>query len=90
MVAALHLGEQLDGDRGAGRGDGMAERDRAAVGVDLRLVEAELVDHGERLRGERLVQLDHADLVERAAGLLQHRARRGHGADAHDPRVDAA
>ncbi len=90
MIAALHLVEDLRGERGAGRADRMAERDRAAVGVDLRLVEAELVDHGERLGGERLVELDHADLVKRPAGALEHLADRRHGADAHDRGVDAA
>ena len=42
----------------------MTERDRAAVRVDARIVvgDAELAQARERLRGERLVQLDHVDL----------------------------
>ena len=49
--------------------DRVAERDRAAVGVDLLLVETEVVDHRQRLGGERLVELDHLDLVEPGARL---------------------
>ena len=49
----------------------MAERDRAAVDVDLRGIEPQLADDGERLRGERFVQLDEVEVVER-----QIRARR--------------
>src|ERR1700761_1065784 len=58
-VPALHLVEDLGGDRRSGGADRMPERDRAAVGVDPLLVEAEIVDHRERLGGERLVELDH-------------------------------
>ena len=47
----------------------VAERDRAAVRVDL-AVEAELADHGERLRGEGLVELDEI-------GIARDAARRG-------------
>src|SRR3712207_2832871 len=60
---ALHLTQALGGDERARRRDRVAERDRAAVGVDLRRVEVELADDGERLGGERLVELDDADLV---------------------------
>src|SRR5450755_810643 len=64
VVAALHLVEDLRRDRGAGGGDRVPERDRAAVRVDLVGVETEPVDDGEGLGGERLVELDHADLVK--------------------------
>ena len=57
--------------------DRVAERDRAAVDVDLVPVEAELATVGEGLRGERLVDLDqverldrHLDAVEQAADAL--------------------
>ena len=46
----------------------VAEGDRAAVEVHLGDVETELVDAGERLRRERLVELDDVDLVERESG----------------------
>ena len=45
--------------------------------------------HGERLRGERLVHLEHVDLVQLQAGLLQHLPDGRHRADAHDPGLDA-
>ena len=59
-------------------------------GLTFSAVEAEVLDHGERLGGERLVQLDHVDVVERLAGPLERLAHGRHGADAHDLRVHAA
>ena len=47
----------------------MAEGDRAAVDVELLLVDAELADAGEDLGGEGLVDLDQVDLVELEAGV---------------------
>jgi hypothetical protein len=58
---------RLAGDAGAGGAQRVAERDGAAVEVDLGDVEAELVDAGQRLRSERLVELDDVD-VARASG----------------------
>ena len=52
----------------------MTERDRAAVDVDLLPVEPELVAIGEHLRGERLVDLDQVEIVDRAADLLDEPA----------------
>ena len=70
------VGQRRD-DPGAARADRVAERDRAAVDVDLRPVEAEGAAVGERLGGERLVDLDeverldrHLDPVEQAADAL--------------------
>ena len=51
--------------------------------------QAKVAQHGERLGGEGLVELDHVHLVEREAGALQHLARGRHRADAHDARLDA-
>ena len=45
--------------------DRVAERDRAAVDVDLVPVEAELAAVGEDLGGERLVDLDEVEGVDR-------------------------
>ena len=45
----------------------MPERDGAAVDVDARGIEAELPHDGERLRGERFVQLEQID-VDPASG----------------------
>ena len=49
----------------------------------------ELADAGERLRRERLVDLDEADVGEAEAGPLERLARGGDRPDAHDARVDA-
>ena len=51
----------------AGGAERMAQRDRAAERIDLRGIEAEVADHGQRLRGERFVELDPVDL-RRASG----------------------
>ena len=45
----------------AGRAERMAERDRAAVHVDLLAIEAELLLDREVLAGERLVDLEEID-----------------------------
>ena len=45
------------GDPGAGRAERVAERDRAAVDVELVEVDAEVVGAGQHLRGEGLVDL---------------------------------
>ena len=56
--------EQRAEDARAARADRVAERDRAAVDVDARGVELEPADARERLRGERLVQLDEIEVVD--------------------------
>src|SRR5262245_59538603 len=56
-VALLHLVQQRDEDARARGADRMAERDRAAVHVHLAGVPAHLPVHRDRLRGERLVDL---------------------------------
>src|ERR1035437_1652187 len=64
-VPSRHLAQQGSGELRAGAAERMAERDGAAVDVDLGKIKAEHLDDGERLRGERLVQLDQVDIVER-------------------------
>ena len=54
----------------------MAEGDPGPVGVGAVLGEAEVADHGQRLGGEGLVDLEHVDVVDLEVGLLQHRADR--------------
>ena len=49
----------------------MAERDRAAVDVDLVAVEAQLLLDRQVLRRERLVDLEEVDVVERQARASQ-------------------
>ena len=54
------LVDEGGGDAGPGCADRMTEGDRTAVGVDDRPVEFGPVgEAGQRLRGERLVELDH-------------------------------
>ena len=67
-VAALparELVEQRRHDPGPARADRVAERDRPAVDVDLVPVEAELPAIGEGLGGERLVDLDQVERLDR-------------------------
>jgi hypothetical protein len=78
-------------EAGAAHAERVAERDGAAIGVDVRRVvgKAELAQDRERLGGEGFVKLDHRHLGERQAGALEQAAGRGHRADAHDARGDA-
>ena len=48
------------------------------------MIDAELLDDGEDLAGEGLVDLDEIDVLERHAGALERDLRRRNGADAHD------
>ena len=67
----------------------MTERDRAAVDVQPIGIDRQLLQAGQHLRGERFVQLDEIDLVERQPGELQHFADRRHRPDAEALRLDA-
>ena len=67
----------------------VAERDRAAVRVDLRRIEAEVLRHRHRLHRERLVRLDHVHVGGLEAGLLEHALHRRNRPEAHDLRLDA-
>ena len=82
--------QQGDDDTSAGSADGVADGDRAAVDVDLAHVEAELTGNSDGLGREGFVGLDEVDIVDGQAGLLHGLTGSGHGADAHDLRVDAA
>src|SRR4051812_46059394 len=69
-AAPVQLVDGRGDQAGAARAERMAERDRAAVGVDARVVvgDAEVAQNREALRGERLVELDHVDLRQCQAG----------------------
>ncbi|MDT4841314.1 hypothetical protein FQZ97_751640 [compost metagenome] len=67
----------------------MAERNARAVGVDLGRVQAEVSGHGAGLGGEGFVGLDHVEVVDGEAGLLQRQLGGRHRADAHVLRVHA-
>src|SRR5215207_5174529 len=70
--------ERHEYPRAAGA-DRVAERDRAAVGVDPLGVDAQLLDHGERLGRERLVELEEVDVSQLKPGLLERAAHAGTG-----------
>ena len=67
----------------------MADGDRAAIDVELVLVEAELAGAGHDLRAEGLVDLEAVDVGQLEAGALEHGLDRRHRADAHDLRRHA-
>ena len=69
----------------------MAAGDRAAVGVQARVVrlDAQRVAPRQHLDGERLVQLEQIDVVEGEARLLEHATGGRDRADPHQLRLDA-
>ena len=67
----------------------MAQGDGAAVDVDDLRVEACLLDDGQRLGGEGLVEFDQLDVAEFQTGLFQGLGDGHYRADAHVQGVDA-
>src|ERR1043165_855276 len=70
-VALAHLVEQRDEDAAARGADRVADRDGAAVDVDLARVPAHLVVDGARLRREGFVDLEEVEVLRLPAGALQ-------------------
>src|SRR5262245_29331166 len=72
-------------------GKGMAPRDRPAPRVDPRIVvgDAEMIEEGEDLDGESLVDLEQANVVDAEAGLGERLLRGRDRAYAHHLRLDA-
>src|SRR5699024_12545296 len=66
LFRSFELARQLDHQSHAGCRERVAQRNRSAPRVDPRVVvvEAEVVEEGEDLHGERLVELDQPDVVE--------------------------
>src|SRR5450759_2700319 len=62
-VAAAHLVQKGDEDPAAAGSDRMPKRDRPAMGVDPFGVDVQLPEHGERLRRERLIELEQIDVA---------------------------
>jgi hypothetical protein len=62
-------------------------RDRPAVDVDLVEVGAGLLLPGEHDRGERLVDLEHVDVVDGEPGAVEHLLGRGDDPGEHEDRV---
>src|SRR2546429_9766713 len=67
----------------------MTERDTAAVDVDLRGVELQLADAGNRLRGKCFIQLDEIDLIDCEAGSFEGFLRRRNRPEAHTVGIHA-
>ena len=87
-VAAAHLVQQRHQHAAARRADRVADRDGAAVDVDLAGVPAHLLVDRAGLRRERLVDLHQVEVLRLPAGLLQAQLRGRHRAHAHDRRVE--
>src|SRR5262245_30705917 len=75
-VALLHLVEQRHENARPRRADRMAERDGAAIDVDLRRIPAEILVDGAGLRREGLVRLDEIEVAGLPARLLERGAAR--------------
>ena len=85
-VGALELVEGgADQDR-AGGADGMTEGDRTAVDVDLVAVDVEVADELLDDDGERLVDLEDVDVVDRQSRLGEHLAGGGNRGIEHQGR----
>ena len=68
----------------------MTERDRPAIGVDVRGIigQSQFPQHRERLRGEGLIELDCVHLADIERRQRKNAPGRGHGPHAHDARGD--
>src|SRR5262245_13617308 len=82
-LAAAAFDQDMPGAARAGHAEGMADRDRAAVDVELLLGNAELVAAVEDLHGEGLVQLPEIDVVHLEPEALQELGDGIDRADAH-------
>src|SRR5579875_3394041 len=82
LVEHFQVVDEVGDEAAAAGAERVAQRDGAAVGIELTLVNAELADDGDALRGEGLVQLDHVNVRKLQAGAGQRLADGGDGADA--------
>jgi hypothetical protein len=80
--------EGLDDQDGTGGAERVTQGDAAAVRVGPFRRQAELGGDGEGLRGERLVHLEHVDVIHLQVGALKNLAHRGYRPDAHHARLD--
>src|SRR6266536_5609921 len=85
-VERLEVVEERAQDAGAGHPERMAEGDGATVRVQLvaEWVHAQAVGAGDHLGRERLVELDHVDVVDGHPGAPQRLLARLDRAQAHD------
>src|SRR4029077_8816050 len=68
---------------------GMADRDRAAVDVELFRVDAELVAAVDHLHGKSFVELPKIDVIDLQPVTLEQARHREHRSDAHLVRLTA-
>ena len=80
---------QGDQDARAGAADRVAERNGAAVHVQALRRDGQVLQHGEDLRRERLVQLDQIEVLDLQRRSLAELPHRRHRADPHDARIHA-
>src|SRR5258708_27297152 len=82
-AAPRHLVQERDRDAHAGRSDGMAQGDRAAVDVDPLRTYPQLAIAGQDLGREGFVHLHEIEILETKADLLEQAAYGG--GDARSP-----
>src|SRR3954454_16672958 len=83
-AAALELVRERGEDARAAGAERVADGDRAAIGVDALGIDRPLVDAGERLRRERLVELDDLDVFPSDTGARERLVRGLHRRDPED------
>src|SRR5262245_12872393 len=88
-LAAAAFDQDMAGAARAGHAEGMADRDRAAVDVELLVGDAELVAAVEHLHREGLVQFPQIDVVHLEPEALQELGDGVDRADAHLVRLAA-
>ncbi len=93
-AAPPQLVQQCGRDPGSRASKRMPDGDRAAVDIDQLRVALELINDGNGLRGERLVDLEQCQVTDLPAGPAQRLAHRRHRPDPHvvgvHPRAGAA
>src|SRR5215212_6137886 len=84
-VAALHLIQQRGHHAGAGRSHWVAQADTGSIDVQVAEVRhTQILQDGQRLDGERLVELDEVHVLEAEPGFAKRLTDSGHRTDAHD------
>ena len=88
-VAALELVDGLGDEDGARPPEGVADGDRATVGVHPGAVGPQLPLPGQHHRGERLVDLEDVDVVDRELVVVEQLLGGGDRARQHQHRIGA-
>src|SRR4029453_16088483 len=80
-ISPFHFVQKSRRQLGARAPEGMAERNGSPVDIESVLIHRKLAEAREYLRGERFVELDQIDLIQRQPGDLERFPDRRHGAD---------